>query len=156
MNAPATDLTVSPATPADIPQLAVLNRQLMEDEAHPYMLDLPELADRMARWIAGEYRVLVFRQGGEVCGYAVWRVEDRGAYLRHFFICRDRRRRGLGRAAFAALRRDALPKAMPVQLEAAIWNTDAIAFWRAVGFKDFGLTLEMKPALELKPGDPLT
>lgn len=144
------DLHLDPATEADVPQLAELNRQLMEDEAHPCMLDLPALRERMARWVAGEYRVLLFRRAERICGYAVWRAEDRRAYLRHFFICRDQRRRGLGRAALTLLRRDAFPQDKPVQLETAIWNTDAIAFWRSVGFKDFSLTLEMKPT------DPVT
>ena len=144
------DLTVTPATDADIPQLAELNRQLMEDEAHPYPLPIEALRDRMARWIDGEYQVLVFRRGGRIAGYAVWRVEDRGAYLRHFFICRDQRRAGLGRAALILLRRDHLPKDLPLQIEATVWNADAIAFWHAIGFKDFSL------AMELKPSDPVT
>lgn len=142
---PISTLSISAATEADIPHLAELNRQLMEDEAHPHMLELDALRARMARWVAGEYNVLVFRANGQVCGYAAWCAEDRGTYLRHFFICRDQRRRGLGRAVIDRLRRDHFPRDQPLQLEATIWNTDAIAFWRAVGFKDFGLTLEMKP-----------
>lgn len=138
-------LSISAATEADITQLAELNRQLMEDEVHPYVLELDALRARMTRWVAGEYHVLVFRANGQVCGYAAWCAEERGTYLRHFFICRGQRRQGLGRAAIDKLRRDHFPKDQPLQLEAAIWNTDAIAFWRALGFKDFGLTLEMKP-----------
>ncbi len=142
---PISTLSISAATEADIPQLAELNRQLMEDEAHPYMLDPETLRARMTRWVAGEYRVLVFRNGARICGYAAWCTEERGTYLRHFFICRGQRRRGLGRAIVERLRREHFPKDQPLQLEAAVWNTGAIAFWRAVGFKDFGLTLEMKP-----------
>lgn len=145
MNARSSDdLTLAVATPADAPVLGQLNLDLMADEAHPYPLPLAELVERMRRWIAGEYQVLLFHRGSRVAGYAVWRVEDRGAYLRHFFICRDQRRSGLGRAAFALLRRERFPADLPVQIEAAIWNTDAIAFWRAIGFADFGLTMEMK------------
>lgn len=139
------DLAILPATTADIAQLVELNRQLMEDEEHPCPLSLAELRERMAGWVAGEYRVLLFRQRNEICGYAVWRVEEQGAHLRHFFICRDQRRRGLGRAAFALLRRDVFPKDLPLHLDAAVWNTAAIAFWRSVGFKDYSLTLELKP-----------
>ena len=145
MTADANSITISTATEADIARLAEFNLQLMEDEQHLYMLPLEDLRVRMARWIAGEYNVLVFRNGGRVCGYAAWCVEDRGAYLRHFFICRDQRRQGLGRSIIDRLRRDHFPKDQPLQLEATIWNTDAIAFWRAIGFQDFGLTLEMKP-----------
>jgi GNAT superfamily N-acetyltransferase len=150
MIADTDSITISVATEADIPKLAELNRQLMEDEAHPHMLEIEALRARMARWLAGEYHVLVFRNGARICGYAAWCPEERGTYLRHFFICRDQRRQGLGRAIIAKLRREHFPKDQPLQLEAAIWNTDAIAFWRAMGFQDFGLTLE------LKPGDAVT
>lgn len=145
MAADTDSISISAASEADIPQLAELNLQLMEDERHPNMLPLEDLRARMARWVAGEYHVPVFRNGPRICGYAAWCVEERGTYLRHFFICRDQRRRGLGRAIIARLRRDHFPKDQPLQLEAAIWNKDAIAFWRAIGFRDFGLTLEMKP-----------
>ena len=146
MTAEPASTSISVATEADVPQLAALNLQLMEDEQHPYMLPLDELHARMKRWVAGEYHVLVFRNGARICGYAAWCPEERGTYLRHFFICRDQRRQGLGRILIDRLRRDHFPKDQPLQLEAAIWNKVAIAFWRAVGFKDFGLTMEMKPS----------
>lgn len=139
------DLAIASATTADIPQLAELNRRLMADEAHPYPLSIEALHERMARWVAGEYRVLLFRHGGQVCGYAVWRVEEEGVHVRHFFICRDQRRRGIGRAAFARMRREVFPTDQPIHLDAAVWNTDAIGFWRALGFRDFSLTLELQP-----------
>src|SRR5262245_37043153 len=94
------ELRIDRATSAEAPLLAELNLQLDQDEPHPYPLPLPALAERMVRWIeTGEYEVLVFRYDARVMGYAAWRPEDRGAYLRHFFICRDHRRQGLGRAA---------------------------------------------------------
>ena len=150
MTADLHDISISTATEADIAMLAEFNLQLMEDEQHLYMLPIEDLRTRMARWVAGEYHVLVFRNGRRICGYAAWLPEERGTYLRHFFICRDQRRRGLGRIIIDRLRRDHFPKDQPLQLEATVWNTDAIAFWRAIGFKDFGLTLEMKPGEKVK------
>ncbi|HET6620357.1 MAG TPA: GNAT family N-acetyltransferase [Dongiaceae bacterium] len=143
-------LRIDRATQADIPLLAALNLELYEDERHPYPLDLPALTERMARWVAGEYQVLLFRRGARVAGYAVWREEEFGAYLRQFFICRDQRRRGVGRAVMTLLRRDALPPDRPLHLEASVWNTGAIAFWRALGFRDFGLSMELKAGQQLK------
>lgn len=125
--------------------LAELNRQLDEDEPHPYPLPMSALSERMARWIdSGAYDVLLFRRGARVTGYTAWRVEDRGAYLRHFFICRDQRRQGWGRAAMQLLRRDVFPKDLPVQIEASIGNKAGIAFWHAIGFEEFGLSMELK------------
>jgi ribosomal protein S18 acetylase RimI-like enzyme len=113
-------------------------------------MTLAALTERMRRWIAGEYEVLLFRRGERVAGYAAWRMEDRGAYLRHFFICRDQRREGLGRAAMALLCRDVFPQDQPVQIEASVWNKSAIAFWRALGFQDFGLSMELRAGQRVK------
>jgi GNAT superfamily N-acetyltransferase len=138
-------LRIDKATSAEAPLLAELNFQLDQDEPHPYPLPLTALTERMARWIeGGEYEVLLFRRGDRVAGYAAWRIEDRGAYLRHFFICRDQRREGVGRAAMALLCRDVFPPDLPVQIEASVWNKRAIDFWHALGFQDFGLSMELK------------
>jgi GNAT superfamily N-acetyltransferase len=138
-------LRIDQATTADVPLLAALNRELYEDERHPYPLELPALTERMMRWVAGEYRVLLLRRGARLAGYAVWRDEEFGAYLRQFFICRDQRRQGLGRAAMRLLCRDEFPNGRPLHLEASVWNTGAIAFWHALGLQDFGLSLVLKP-----------
>jgi ribosomal protein S18 acetylase RimI-like enzyme len=139
------ELRIEKATRAEAPLLAELNRQLDEDEPHPYPLTLSALTERMTRWIeTGEYEVMVLRRRERVLGYAVWRPEDRGTYIRHFFICRDQRRQGRGRAAVQLLCRDVFPKDRPVQIEAAIGNKAGIAFWRAIGFRDFGLSMELK------------
>lgn len=140
-----TDLRIDRAARAEAPLLAEFNRQLDEDEPHPYPLPLSALTERMTRWIeTGEYEVLLFRCGDRIAGYAVWRIEDHGAYLRHFFVCRDHRRHGLGRAVFKLLCRDWFPKDRPIQLDAAIGNKAAIAFWHAMGFQDFGISMELK------------
>ena len=139
------ELRIDRATSTEASLLAELNRQLDEDEPHPYPLPLAALTDRMTRWIeSGEYEVLLFRRGARVAGYVAWRVEDRGAYLRHFFICRDQRRQGWGRAAMQQLCREIFPKERPIQIEATIGNEAGIAFWRAIGFQDFGLSMELK------------
>jgi GNAT superfamily N-acetyltransferase len=138
------ELRVDRATMDEAALLAELNLQLFEDEAHPYPMSRAALTERMRRWIAGEYEVLLFRRGTRVAGYAAWRVEDRGAYLRHFFICRDQRRKSLGRAAVALLCRDVFPRDLPVQIEASVWNKQAIDFWHALGFEDFGIVMELK------------
>jgi len=139
------ELHIDRAESAEAPLLATLNFQLDEDEPHPNPLPLSALTERMDRWIkSGEYDVLLFRRGDRVVGYAAWRLEDRGVYLRHFFICRDQRRQGWGRAAMRLLRRDVFPKDRPVQIESTIGNKSAIAFWHAIGFQDFGLSMELK------------
>ena len=143
------ELRIDKAKRAEVPLLAELNRQLDEDEPHPYPLPPTALDERMARWIeTGEYEVLLFRRGKHVAGYTAWRMEDRGVYVRHFFICRDQRRQGLGRAAMKLLCRDVFPKDAPIQTDAVIGNKGGIAFWHAIGFRDFGLSMELKAGAE--------
>ena len=144
-------LRIDRAQSAEADLLAALNVQLDEDEPYPHRLPLSALTQRMARWIeSGEYHVLLFRRGERIAGYAVWRLEDRGAYLRHFFICRDQRRQGLGRAAMQLLRRDQFPNDRPIQIETAISNKAGIAFWHTLGFEDFGLSMELKAGVAPK------
>lgn len=138
-------LRIDKAKSTDVDLLAQLNRQLDEDEPYAYPQPLPALAERMRRWIdSGEYEVLLFRSGDQLIGYAVWRAEDFDSYLRHFFICRDRRGQGWGRAAVRLLCRDVFPKDRPVKLDTAVGNKRGIAFWRAMGFQDFNLGMELK------------
>ena len=139
-------LRIDKAKGTEVELLAQLNRQLDEDEPHPYPLPLPALTERMRRWIGeGKYQVLLIRNGDQLIGYAVWRAEEFGTYLRHFFICRDQRRRGWGRAAIQLLCRDVFPKDRPVNIDAAVGNKQGIAFWHAIGFQDFSLGMELKP-----------
>ncbi|HET6161390.1 MAG TPA: GNAT family N-acetyltransferase [Dongiaceae bacterium] len=139
------ELHIHQAQSAEAELLARLNFQLDQDEPHPYPLPLSALTERMSRWIdSGEYQVLIFRRSDRVVGYAAWRLEDRGAYLRHFFICRDQRGQGWGRVAVQLLCRDVFPKDRPIQIEAAIGNKAGIAFWRAIGFQEFGISMELK------------
>ena len=138
-------LRIDKAKSSDVDLLAQLNRQLDEDEPHPYPLPLSALTERMARWIAErEYEVLLFRDADQLIGYAVWRADEHGSYLRHFFICRDQRRQGWGRAAMQLLCREVFPKDRPVNIDAAIGNKAGIAFWHAIGFQDLSVGMELK------------
>jgi GNAT superfamily N-acetyltransferase len=143
-------LRIDRAKDTEVALLAQLNRQLDEDEPHPHPLPLGALTERMACWIGGEYDVLLFRSGDRVVGYAAWRADEHGSHLRHFFICRDRRRQGWGRAAMRLLCRDVFPRDRPLYLNAVLGNTSGIAFWHALGFRDFALSLELKAGAALK------
>ena len=91
------------ATSADVPLIAQMNRELMQDEGHADVLDLGPLEDRMRGWLAGEYRAVLFEQGGEVVAYALLRPEGSDTYLRQFFSRRQRtlRSRSTARRATA-------------------------------------------------------
>lgn len=132
------------ATSVDLPQLAFWNRELQEDEgAEP--LAVAPITDRLRRWLADEYRAVVFTVGSAPVGYALFRPSDpdlQGAdaiYLRQFFVARDQRRKGYGSCALQRLL-DEVFEGRKVILEALEANPGGSAFWRAQGFVPYATT----------------
>jgi ribosomal protein S18 acetylase RimI-like enzyme len=130
------------AAPSDAPILAGMNHQLIRDEGHRNRMSVAELEDRMRVWLEGEYRAVIFSWNGRPAGYALFRDEPDHAYLRQFFVQSDCRRQGIGRAAVQWLLTNVWKDAARVRLEVLAGNTAGIAFWHALGFRDYALTLE--------------
>lgn len=129
------------ATLDDGPLLAQLNKQLIEDEGHSNPMGLPELEARMRGWLAGEYEAVLFAEKADVVAYALYRRKGDGVYLRHLFVTRARRRQGIGRRAMELLLTRIWPSGTRVTVEALAHNTAALAFYRAIGFSDYAITL---------------
>jgi ribosomal protein S18 acetylase RimI-like enzyme len=132
------------ADPSDVPLLALMNQQLIRDEGHRNRMTVGELEKRMQDWLQGEYRAVVFERNGLAVGYALFRSELDFVYLRQFFVDPDVRRQGIGRAAIGWLIGNSWNGVARVRLEVLVGNVAGIAFWRAVGFKDYALTMERK------------
>ena len=131
-----------PATPADLHLLAVFNEHLIEDERADTRLSLRELESRMQTWLDTDYQAAIFEVDAVPIGYALFRPQEHGIYLRQFFIARHARRRGLGRMAVSLLLRDVLPKGCRVTLEVLDHNEAGLAFWQALGFVGHAQTLK--------------
>jgi GNAT superfamily N-acetyltransferase len=129
---------------ADVHVLAAMNRQLIRDEGHCNRMTEAELAARMADWLAGEYESVLFLEGGEALGYALYRREPDHVYLRQFFIRPESRRQGAGRAAFAWLREHAWGSETRIRLDVLVGNASGRAFWQSVGFAEYCLTMELE------------
>ena len=134
-------LDCRPATAADALLLADLNRQLIEDEGHRNPMNLAELTTRMQTWLAGPYRAVIFAQEGEPVAYALYRPEGDGIYLRQFFVARPFRRRGIGRQAMQRLINQIWPPQARISVEVLLNNPTGLAFWQAVGFQPYAITL---------------
>lgn len=132
------------ASEADLAVLAEWNHQLIRDEGHRNPMTVEQLAERMKKWIQGEYNAVVFCES-EPVGYALFKQEDSLIYLRQFFVRRDRRRSGIGRVAFGHLRREIWPSGVRLTVDVLCQNSGGIAFWRNVGYRDYCLTLEILP-----------
>src|SRR5262249_54311158 len=118
-------------------------KQLIDDEGHRNPMTVAELETRMAGWLAGEYQAVIFAApDGQALGYALFRRETGHVYLRQFFVFREYRRSGIGRAGFQWLRSNLWRDTPRVRIDVLVGNHRAIAFWRAVGFRDYCLTME--------------
>ena len=129
----------------DCALLAELNYQLIRDEGHRNKMSVAELEQRMNGWLAAKYVAQIFEVKGEVVAYALYREQATEIYLQQLFVVRNRRRQGIGSAAFEILRTHIWPKDKRLTVEVLTKNTAAVAFWRAVGYKDYCLTLEIIP-----------
>lgn len=138
------NLTWRKGSDADLGLLAEWNHQLIRDEGHRNPMTVPQLAERMQKWLQGEYRAVVFSID-EPVGYGLFKRDEELIYLRQFFVRRDRRRTGIGRAAFSILREQIWPRSIRLTVDVLCQNHAAIAFWRSVGYRDYCLTLEIIP-----------
>lgn len=85
---------------------------------------------------------MLFEEGGETKGYALFRREPEYFYLRHLFVRREHHRKGIARGALAWLRRNVWALAPRVRIDVLVGNESAIAFWGSVGFREYCITME--------------
>jgi GNAT superfamily N-acetyltransferase len=141
------------AAAGDLDLLAEWNHQLIRDEGHRNPMTPAELRARMAGWLAGGYRAVVFLDASEPVAYALYHESATEIYLRHLFVRRDRRREGIGRQAMTLLRNRLWPRRKRLTVEVLTANTPALSSWRALGFHDYALTLEIMPEPDFVSGD---
>jgi GNAT superfamily N-acetyltransferase len=131
------------ATAADLPILARMNQQLIEDERHRNPMNLAELETRMRSMLDGDYTATLFEWDRRLVAYALWREEPDWVYLRQFFVVRDCRRRGIGSQALHRLTGEIWQSGKRIRVNVLVGNQPALEFWRAVRFVDYLVTLEM-------------
>jgi predicted acetyltransferase len=135
-----------PATPDDYPLLADWNHQLIREEGHRNTMNVAQLETRLRGWLTDEYQAVIFSRDAEPVAYALYREDPALVYLRQFFVRRDHRRGGVGLAAIRILVSLVWPKDKRLTVEVLTRNHAGVAFWRAAGFQDYSLTLEILPS----------
>lgn len=138
-------LTWRRASAADADFLAEWNHQLIRDEGHRNAMTVPELSARLGAWLAGEYAAVIF-SAGEAVAYALFKDNPDETYLRQLFVSRSQRRKGVGREALAILRREFWPRDKRVLVEVLAHNQSALDFYRALGYLDYFVALQLPPA----------
>ena len=156
---------IRPATPADVPTIARLIRDLAEYErlAHAVAFDDAELRAHLfgPRPYA---EVLLAEDAGAVVGFALFFhnfstfLGKPGVYLEDLFVEPAHRGQGHGKALLVALAKLAVERGCG-RLEWAVlnWNEPAIAFYKALGAKPmdewtvYRLTGDALSALATRP-----
>ena len=134
-------LSIQVATLTDCPALAVMNRQLIEDEGDNNTMTVPELEARMRDWLQkGLYTGHLFKLEGETVGYALVDLDDR--WMRHFFICRAYRRQGYGRAAVGLLFEHL--GVGEIGLSCLTKNAPGQAFWRSFDHEAYSIKYNIR------------
>jgi len=136
------ELTIEVCCNEDLDLLAVLNKQLIADENYDNKMTLEQLKVRMAGFINTDYKAYLFNENNELKGYALVNHGREPLYLRQFFICRDSRRKGYGKVAFAKL--IDLLGTDQIDIEVMYWNERGYEFWKSVGFKERSVYMRLE------------
>jgi GNAT superfamily N-acetyltransferase len=137
----SSSLTIRPATPADVPALLALIRELAEYERLLDQVTADEALLHEALFCAKPAAEAVLAcEGDAVAGFALWFhnfstfVGRRGLYLEDLYVRPEYRGRGYGEALLAHLGRIALERGCG-RLEWAVldWNRRAIDFYQGMG-----------------------
>ncbi len=136
-----TDPAIRPATPADVPTILALVRELAAFEREPDAVEATE--PMLAQALFGERpaaEAVIAEGGGVPLGFALffhnfstW-TGRRGLYLEDLYVTPAARGRGVGKALLRHLAGLAVERGC-ARFEWSVldWNADAIAFYRAMG-----------------------
>ena len=133
------------ATDGDMQLLAEWNHQLIRDEGHRNPMTVPELRERMSGWLTGEYRAIVFLGETTPVAYALYWETEQEIYLRQLFVMRGKATSRNWPRGRNILREQVWPKSKRLTVEVLTANQVGTSFWRAVGYEDYCLTLEIMP-----------
>ena len=138
------DLEFRFAAANDLPWLARMNHELIRDEGHRNKMSLFELEQRMSDFLRNEYEAVIVSSGRNDIGYVLYRKMPEWLYLRQIFVIDKMRRKGIGRGIIKWLRDNPWKDCKTIRIEVLVDNMIGINFWKAVGFKDYCITMEME------------
>ncbi len=119
-----------------------MNRMLIEDEQADNPMTIPQLEERMTAFLRSGYEAFLFEADGKNVGYALVDGTKTPPYLRHFFIGRECRRMGYGKAAFHALLEQLGTR--EIDIDVFVWNARGLAFWKSLGFAERCLMMRFR------------
>ena len=136
------ELSLRVASVADVPALAAMNERLIRDEGHRNTMDLRQLEQRMETFLREGYKCIMAEVCGELAGYSLFLPCDDFLYIRQLYVAAPFRRRGLGRAMVDWIAETECAELPKLRIDVLVGNEPAIAFWKAIGFHDYCVTME--------------
>jgi ribosomal protein S18 acetylase RimI-like enzyme len=134
-------MRITKAELSDVEQLAVLNKHLIEDERHPNPMNVQQLAQRMSGWLQGEYTCYLVTEDRRTVAYCLFRDDGEYYYMRQLFVERANRRRHIATRLLDWMFQNVWTD-KKVRLDVLSHNEDAIAFYKAYGFRVGCLRME--------------
>lgn len=144
------ELTIRQAEEIDLPILARMNQELIEDEGGATAMTIAELETRMSRLLGEGFVAVLFERLSEPVGYAVYRITPQFVYLRQFFIGRNYRGNGYGTESFQRLLADEWGNVASVQVDVHEENKIGKSFWERLGFEPKLVRMELETARKSK------
>ena len=134
-------MNIRKADISEVQKLAELNKRLIEDEQHPNPMNVQQLAQRMNDWLQGDYTCYVAEENEQTIAYCLFRDDGEYYYMKQLFIERGYRRQGIA-TAFLDWMYDHVWIDKKVRLDVLSHNEEAIAFYKAYGFRIGCLRME--------------
>ena len=135
-------MQIQKCTMEDVSKLALLNKQLIDDEKSDNPMNLNELESRMKGFLETDYNAYFFIENSQIIGYALIRYTSSPIYLRQFLIDRNYRKNHYGTQAFQMLLQYLDIK--EIDLEVLPWNKNGLAFWKHCGFNETCIAMRYK------------
>ncbi|MBR4085226.1 MAG: GNAT family N-acetyltransferase [Lachnospiraceae bacterium] len=127
-------IIIQRCTLENAPKLALLNKQLIDDEKSNNTMSISELEERMRGFILSEYDAYFFKVQDNIVGYALVKNTCSPLYLRQFLIDKNYRKLHYGTIAFHTLLEFLDVNTMDI--EVLPWNEPGIRFWESLGFRE--------------------
>lgn len=138
-------ILIQKCTLADVTQLALLNKQLIDDEKSNNTMSIKELEERMHEFITTEYDAYFFIKQETVVGYALVKNTCNPLYLRQFLIDREYRKNHYGTQAFHTLM--GYLNVNSIDIEVLPWNEPGIRFWGSLGFHEISRYMRLERSI---------
>jgi len=135
-------MKIEKCTLKDVNQLALLNKQLIDDEKSDNPMNIKELEERMISFLTSSYDAYFFVIEENIIGYALVKNTCTPLYLRQFLIDRNYRKKHYGTKAFNALME--YLNVDSIDIEVLSWNERGILFWESCGFQEISKYMRLK------------